>query len=153
MSNPVAAFFIGRGMAGGEGVDRTAENSARTDARIAENNAAIAKNDAAQSQDTSLALAVALKKEREKTLQWGSYADRLNVNLAARKMSEATLLAELKKANISHPMATEEGFQALFEKMREEQYGILDQANESGELSPFEIKSNEEVGKERADVK
>lgn len=146
MSNPLVSFFAGRMMAGGDGVDRTAENSARTDARIAENNAA-------QSQETSLALALALRKEREESLNWGRYANRLNVHLAARKMSEATLLAELKKANIEHPMATEEGFQALFEKMLGEQYGILDRANEADELSPFEVKSNEEVGKERADVK
>ena len=146
MSNPLVSFFVGQQMAGGDGVDRTSENSARTDAKIAEDNAA-------QSQESSLALALALKKEREEVLNWGRYANRLNVNLAARKMSEATLLAELKKANIEHPMATEEGFQALFEKMLDEQYGILDRANAADEISPFEAKSNEEVGKERADVK
>jgi hypothetical protein len=69
---------------------------------------------------------VAAQIAREETQGWRQYAARLRVNLDGRKLSEATLLAELKKANINHPLATEEGFAEIFKKNLIEQYGILD---------------------------
>jgi hypothetical protein len=40
-------------------------------------------------------------------------------------MSEATLLEELKKASINHPLATEAGFEEVFKKNIGEQYAEL----------------------------
>lgn len=132
-SNPAVAFFMGRAAAGGDGGPSS--------------------NNAGAALDASMAGSAARVSGQIEVDKWRVYANRLNVNLAAHKMSEATLLAELKKANIDHPMATEEGFQALFEKMLADQYGVGDLAMAKDERSPFEQKSLDEVGKERADVK
>lgn len=61
---------------------------------------------------------------------WRQYAGRLRANLDARKYSEATLLAELKKANIDHPLAKEEAFTEIFKKNLAERYSVAEQDDE-----------------------
>jgi|GEM_PF-5770036 threonine aldolase len=146
MVNPLTSFFIGRELAGGEGNDRSGEIAARSDA-------AISNNKADSAQNVALAIAETLEQERGDAHNWRVYANRLNIHLAAHKMSEATLLAELKEANVNHPLATEEGFNELFDKMLADQYAEADQEMKSEGISRFEKKSREEVGGERADVK
>jgi hypothetical protein len=116
----LGAFFVGRAMAG------DAQTQSKVGKIEAEGRADIAQINAKSSQNTALALAVAIKQSREEVGDWRQYAARLRVNLDGRKLSEATLLAELKKANINHPLATEEGFAEIFKKNLADQYEIDD---------------------------
>lgn len=72
-----------------------------------------------------------VRQAQEETQDFRRYASRLEVNLKARKMSESVLLKALKEENINHPLATEAGFEALFQKMIADQYGLID-SPESG---------------------
>ena len=101
----LTAFFVGQAMAG---PDDSGELAALSEAR-----------------GTREVLKVAIDKLNESKkygVDWRQYASRLRINLDARKLSEATLLLELKKANIEHPLATEEAYAALFNKNLEDQY-------------------------------
>jgi hypothetical protein len=120
MANVLGSFFAGRVMAG-EVKDKSGEIAAEGRADIANIKADSAHN-------TSMALVVALNQSEDESDNWRQYAARLRVNLDARKMSEATLLAELKKANVEHPLATEEGFAEIFKKNLDEQYAADDEA-------------------------
>jgi hypothetical protein len=117
--NIFTSFLVGRAMAGGDGVDKSAENSARNDAKIAQNEAAV-------SQDTSLALAIAVRQARNEAQNWRQYAARLRTHLEARKVCEAKLLEELRVANINHPLATEAGFSEILEHALATQYASPD---------------------------
>jgi hypothetical protein len=64
-----------------------------------------------------------LNKAQQEAQDFRRYASRLKINLEARKMSESVLLKALKEENINHPLATEAGFEALFQKMIADQYG------------------------------
>ena len=101
----LTAFFVGRAMAGPDNSGELAALSEAKGMRVVLNEAIDRLNES-----------------KKNSVEWRQYAARLRVNLDARKLSESTLLLELKKANIEHPLATEEAYAALFNKNLEEQY-------------------------------
>jgi hypothetical protein len=115
MTNAVTAFFVGQAIAGRGGETSPGNSGAVSSA-----------NRSASLASTGEAIAIDQRNVAEERVKnWRSYAGRLRVNLEARKMSEATLLEELKKANINHPLATESGFEEMFKKNLAEQYAEL----------------------------
>lgn len=143
--NILAAAAFGKAMAGDNSAG-IADERARSEVSTAERTASIATTE----REIERMGRVSAEAEGR---NWRIYANRLNNHLAARKMSEATLLEELKKANISHPLATAEGFEELFDKALAEQYGADEIARDRGEMIASEIKALNEVGKDRAAVK
>lgn len=90
-----------------------------------------------EARDRAVELAGQVAELTDQVENWRIYASRLRANLDARKASESTLLEDLKRENINHPLATREGFEAMFQEMLCNQFALPDE--------PFNARINQEM--------